>query len=241
MAASSGALDATYTLPDGQTLRVGAERYRVAEALFDPTVRGQATQHTLTSALAAAAAAAARRCARADVQRCDGLRCAGRHVTAGAQRLWRPTLTCARTCLATSFSLAACAARRVSSLPFRRLCKLASSSVFDAAQLCRPPLARCVVVRLPIAASPSHRALHAELVELVPASIRVKVIAPPERKYSGIYRCVSRSSPRHLWAAGDVAVWIGGSILASLSTFQSMWCARHECANNNVRVLLPHS
>ncbi len=34
------------------------------------------------------------------------------------------------------------------------------------------------------------------------AAMKVKVIAPPERKYS---------------------VWIGGSILASLSTFQQMW------------------
>lgn len=36
------------------------------------------------------------------------------------------------------------------------------------------------------------------------AAMKVKVIAPPERKYS---------------------VWIGGSILASLSTFQQMWYA----------------
>ena len=32
--------------------------------------------------------------------------------------------------------------------------------------------------------------------------MKIKIIAPPERKYS---------------------VWIGGSILASLSTFQQMW------------------
>jgi len=36
---------------------------------------------------------------------------------------------------------------------------------------------------------------------------QVKVIAPPERKYS---------------------VWIGGSILASLSTFQNLWCTKQE-------------
>ena len=35
----------------------------------------------------------------------------------------------------------------------------------------------------------------------------VQVVAPPERKYS---------------------VWIGGSILASLSTFQQMWIAKSE-------------
>merc|ERR1711963_714127 len=39
------------------------------------------------------------------------------------------------------------------------------------------------------------------------AAIKIKIIAPPERKYS---------------------VWIGGSILASLSTFQQMWISKQE-------------
>jgi len=46
-----------------------------------------------------------------------------------------------------------------------------------------------------------------ELAALAPSSIKIKIIAPPERKYS---------------------VWIGGSILASLSTFQSMWITKEE-------------
>merc|ERR1712183_1231426 len=46
-----------------------------------------------------------------------------------------------------------------------------------------------------------------EVTALAPASIKVKIVAPPERKYS---------------------VWIGGSILASLSTFQSMWISKEE-------------
>ena len=46
-----------------------------------------------------------------------------------------------------------------------------------------------------------------ELSAIAPDSVRVKVIAPPERKYS---------------------VWIGGSILASLSTFQQMWISKQE-------------
>lgn len=41
-----------------------------------------------------------------------------------------------------------------------------------------------------------------ELTELAPSTMPIKVIAPPERKFS---------------------VWIGGSILSSLSTFQNMW------------------
>jgi len=46
-----------------------------------------------------------------------------------------------------------------------------------------------------------------EITTLSPATMKVKVIAPPERKYS---------------------VWIGGSILSSLSTFASMWITKEE-------------
>ncbi|XP_071807438.1 actin [Asterias amurensis] len=46
-----------------------------------------------------------------------------------------------------------------------------------------------------------------ELTVLSPNSMKVKVVAPPERKYS---------------------VWIGGSILSSLSTFQQMWISKQE-------------
>jgi len=46
-----------------------------------------------------------------------------------------------------------------------------------------------------------------ELSALAPTSMKIKVVAPPERKYS---------------------VWIGGSILSSLSTFQTMWISKSE-------------
>jgi actin beta/gamma 1 len=46
-----------------------------------------------------------------------------------------------------------------------------------------------------------------EVSSLAPSTMRVKVVAPPERKYSS---------------------WIGGSILASLSTFQQMWVSKAE-------------
>jgi len=49
--------------------------------------------------------------------------------------------------------------------------------------------------------------VHKEITALAPAAIKVKVVAPPERKYS---------------------VWIGGSILSSLSTFQQMWITKDE-------------
>ncbi|XP_075304771.1 actin, alpha cardiac muscle 1-like [Odontesthes bonariensis] len=46
-----------------------------------------------------------------------------------------------------------------------------------------------------------------EITALAPSTMKIKLIAPPERKYS---------------------VWIGGSILASLSTFQQMWISKQE-------------
>ncbi|WMV26728.1 hypothetical protein MTR67_020113 [Solanum verrucosum] len=46
-----------------------------------------------------------------------------------------------------------------------------------------------------------------EITALAPSHTKIKVIAPPERKYS---------------------TWIGGSVLASLSTFQKMWIANAE-------------
>jgi len=46
-----------------------------------------------------------------------------------------------------------------------------------------------------------------EITALAPQTMTVKIVAPPERKYS---------------------VWIGGSILASLSTFEDMWVTKDE-------------
>ena len=46
-----------------------------------------------------------------------------------------------------------------------------------------------------------------EITALAPNTMKIKIISPPERKYS---------------------VWIGGSILASLSTFQQMWISKQE-------------
>jgi len=49
--------------------------------------------------------------------------------------------------------------------------------------------------------------MHKEMTALAPPTMKIKIVAPPERKYS---------------------VWIGGSILASLSTFQQMWISKEE-------------
>eukprot|EP01124_Arcella_intermedia_P029569 TRINITY_DN6290_c0_g4_i3.p1 TRINITY_DN6290_c0_g4~~TRINITY_DN6290_c0_g4_i3.p1 ORF type:complete len:290 (-),score=86.99 TRINITY_DN6290_c0_g4_i3:17-886(-) len=51
------------------------------------------------------------------------------------------------------------------------------------------------------------RRLQREIENLAPSSCQVRIIAPKERKY---------------------AVWIGGSVLASLSSFQQMWVSKEE-------------
>ncbi|MCY3410134.1 MAG: hypothetical protein INQ03_00725 [Candidatus Heimdallarchaeota archaeon] len=56
--------------------------------------------------------------------------------------------------------------------------------------------------------------LSKELVALVPDGVDVKVVAPPERRYS---------------------VWIGGSILASLKTFGKMWVSKKEYSDQGPR------
>jgi len=49
--------------------------------------------------------------------------------------------------------------------------------------------------------------LYKELIMLAPSTLKIKIVAPKERKYS---------------------VWIGGSILASLTSFQNMWVTKQE-------------
>jgi len=55
-----------------------------------------------------------------------------------------------------------------------------------------------------------------ELTALAPSTVKIRVIAPPERKYS---------------------VWIGGSILSSLSTFQPMWLSKGEYEENGPTIV----
>lgn len=50
-----------------------------------------------------------------------------------------------------------------------------------------------------------------ELSGLVPASIKTNVVGPAEREY---------------------LAWIGGSILGSMATFQSMWISKNEYVEN---------
>jgi len=55
-----------------------------------------------------------------------------------------------------------------------------------------------------------------DLIAAGPPNLPVRVVAPPERKYS---------------------VWIGGSILSSLTTFQNMWVRKSEYDENGAAIV----
>jgi len=55
-----------------------------------------------------------------------------------------------------------------------------------------------------------------EISSMAPASARIKVIAPPERKYS---------------------VWIGGSILSHLSSFEEQWVTKDEYEESGPQII----
>lgn len=58
--------------------------------------------------------------------------------------------------------------------------------------------------------------LSKEVTALAPSTMKVKVLAPNERKF---------------------LVWIGGSILASLSTFQTMWITKAEYQESGTAIV----
>ncbi|KAJ7587102.1 actin, cytoplasmic 1 [Mycena floridula] len=130
---SSSAIEKNYELPDGQVITIGNERFRAAEALFQPSLEGHEEQGIDGIVFNS-------------IQKCD--------------------------------------------LDIRR--DLYNNIVLSGGTTMFPGMAE---------------RMQKEVTALAPANVRVKVIAPPERKYS---------------------VWIGGSILASLSTFQNMWISKQE-------------
>lgn len=132
-AASSSECEKTYEMPDGNVITIGNERFRCAEALFQPGL--------------------------------IGMEAAGIHET-------------------TFNSIMKCDVDIRRDL-FSNIVLSGGSTMYDG-----------IAERL-----------EKELVNLAPATMKVKIIASEERKY---------------------AVWMGGSIVSSLSTFQQMWVSREE-------------
>merc|ERR1719400_773388 len=128
---TSSDLEKNYELPDGQVITIGAERFRCAEVLFQPSLLGKES-------------AGIHQLAFDSIMGCD--------------------------------------------VDIRR--NLYENTVLSGGTTMFPNI---------------DARLTKELTAKAPAAIKVKVVAPPERKYS---------------------VWIGGSILSSLSSFQEMWITK---------------
>jgi actin beta/gamma 1 len=132
-AEESSEIEKQYELPDGNTIKIGNERFRCAEALFDPSLLGKEASGAHTAVFDT-------------IMACD--------------------------------------------VDIRK--DLYSNIVLSGGTTMFPGIAE---------------RLTKEITALAPPTMKIKVVAPPERKYS---------------------VWIGGSILSSLSTFQSMWISKEE-------------
>jgi actin-related protein len=132
-AETSGDIEKTYELPDGNIITIGNERFRCPEVLFQPNF--------------------------------IGLECTGAHET-GFQSIQKCDIDIRKDL-------------------YSNIVMSGGTTMFEG-----------IADRMT-----------KEIVNLAPSSMKFKVVAPPERKYS---------------------VWIGGSILASLSTFQQMWISKDE-------------
>ncbi|KAJ7174421.1 actin 2 [Mycena filopes] len=132
-AAQSSVLQKSYELPDGQVITLGEERFRTAQALFQPALLGLSTLGVHEKIYES-------------IRKCD--------------------------------------------LDIRRA--MYGNVVLSGGSTLFPGLAD---------------RMYKEVTELCPSSMMVRIVAPPERRYSA---------------------WIGGSILASLDTFRDMWCSKQE-------------
>lgn len=90
--------------------------------------------------------------------------------------------------------------------------------LFGAIMKCNPDIRKDLFGNIVLAGGPSlfpglSERLHKEMTALCPSSMKVRVISPPERKYSS---------------------WIGGSIVGSLASFRPIWKSEYDAEGPRV-------